>query len=99
MNLLRRFLKNLPTLLTAFVLALMVWIMAVSSTDPVVVQAYPTSIPIQVIGKDSTLLVTNSIPTDLTLTLSAPRSVWNQLSLGHLCSKLHGRACRLPRLL
>ncbi|MGD0708474.1 MAG: CdaR family protein [Anaerolineaceae bacterium] len=80
MNLLRRFLKNLPTLLTAFVLALMVWIIAVSSTDPVVVQAVPTSIPIQVIGKDSTLLVTNSIPTDLTLTLSAPRSVWSQLT-------------------
>jgi len=80
MNLLRRFLKSLPTLLSAFVLALMVWIMAVSSTDPVEVQVYPTSIPIQVVGKDSTLLVTNSIPTDLTLTLSAPRSVWSQLT-------------------
>jgi YbbR domain-containing protein len=80
MNLLRNFFKNVPTFLTAFVLALMVWIMAVSATDPVIVQAFPTDIPIQVIGKDSTLLVTNSIPTDLTLTLSAPRSVWNQLT-------------------
>jgi YbbR domain-containing protein len=80
MNLLRNFFKNVPTFLTAFVLALMVWVMAVSATDPVIVQAFPTDIPIQVIGKDSTLLVTNSIPTDLTLTLSAPRSVWNQLT-------------------
>lgn len=76
---LRRFIKTLPTLLTAFVLALAVWIMAVTSSDPTEEHEYPNQIVIEVIGLDNDLVSVFELPDTVTLQLSAPQSVWDRL--------------------
>lgn len=77
---LRRFLRLLPSLITAFVLALAVWISAVSSSDPLIERTYPNPLPIEIIGQDPGLVITSSIPSSVTVVLSAPQSIWNQLN-------------------
>ena len=41
-----RFSKTLPSLLTAFLLAIAVWVMAINSSDPSVEKVYPNQVPI-----------------------------------------------------
>ena len=77
LNSLRKFIRLLPILLTAFILALAVWISAVTANDPIVEKTYPTSVPVEVIGQDSNLIVTSPMPASVSLVLSAPQSIWN----------------------
>ncbi len=77
---LRRLLRLLPSLITAFILALAVWISAVSSSDPLVERTYPNPLPIEIIGQDPGLVITSSVPSSATVVLSAPQSIWNQLT-------------------
>ncbi|HJS19912.1 MAG TPA: CdaR family protein [Anaerolineales bacterium] len=76
----RWFASNLRTLLLALVLGIAVWMSAVSAADPDEVRAYSKPIPIEIIGQDPSLILTNEIPTNLTVTLRAPRSVWEALN-------------------
>ena len=76
---LKRLTKNIPTFITAFVLAIAVWILAVNSTDPVEKRNYPRGIPIEIIGLAPNLVITNGIPEQVTVVLSAPSSLWEFL--------------------
>jgi len=76
---LRQFTRNLPTLLLSFFLAVMVWAMAVNSIDPSVEKAYPNPVKIEVIGQAPNLVITNTLPQTISLTLRAPNSIWNSL--------------------
>ena len=78
-SLFKRMLKNLPTFLTAFLLAITIWIMAVNSNDPVDKQTFPQGIPVEVIGQDEELVITNEVPSQVTVSLSAPVSMWETL--------------------
>lgn len=69
--------KNLPTLITAVLLALAVWILAVTNTDPVERRTYSRPVEIEVVGLDPSLVVTNEIPEQISLVLSAPASTWS----------------------
>jgi YbbR domain-containing protein len=71
--------RNLGTLLLAFLLALVVWVTAVLSTDPNEERLYPRPVNIEHVGLDPGLLLVDGKPTQAQLTLIAPRSVWNQL--------------------
>ena len=73
------FLRNLRSLLLAIILALAVWVSAVTSADPDEVREFPQPIPLQLIGQDPGLVIVGSLPTQVTITLRAPHSVWNQL--------------------
>lgn len=77
---LRSFAKTLPLLLTAFVLAVAVWIMAVTSADPSIEKAYPSAIPVEIIGQSSDLVIIGEIPENISLTLRAPTSIWQSLT-------------------
>ncbi len=77
---LQRFVRTLPVLLAAFVLALAVWISAVTSNDPLEERPYPQSVPIEIIGQDPGLVQTANVPTSVSLVLSAPRSIWTALT-------------------
>ena len=72
----KRLTKNLPTLTTALLMAMAVWILAVTNTDPVERRGYNRPIPIEVIGQDASLVLTSDIPDQVTVTLTAPISVW-----------------------
>lgn len=76
----RRFAANIRTLLLALALGISVWISAVTSADPDEVRVYPNMIPLEIVGKDPALIVTSEIPSEVEVTLRAPRSVWEQLT-------------------
>ena len=72
-----RFTKNLPSLISAVALAVVVWVLAVTSTDPVEKRNYGRAVPIELFGLDPSLVITSEIPEQITLTLSAPVSTWD----------------------
>lgn len=76
----RWFASNLRTFILALILGIAVWVSAVSAADPDEVRPYPGAIPIEIIGKDPSLILTSEIPENMTVTLRAPRSVWESLS-------------------
>jgi YbbR domain-containing protein len=72
--------KNIRTFLLALVLATAVWLSAVTSADPDEVRIYPNPVLLDIIGKDPSLIISGNIPTNVEVTLRAPRSIWNQLT-------------------
>lgn len=77
LKLMRKLIRLLPTLLTAFILSLAVWISAVTANDPMVERAYQNPVPLEIVGQDSNLIITSDLPEQVTLVLAAPQSVWN----------------------
>jgi len=69
--------RYLPSLILAFILAVAVWITAVTASDPVEERVYPGQVAVEVIGQDPGMVITSDKPAPVTVTLSAPRSIWN----------------------
>lgn len=76
----RRFAANIRIFLLALVLGISVWISAVTSADPDEVRIYPNPVPLEIVGKDSSLIITSEVPSNVEVTLRAPHSVWEQLT-------------------
>ena len=68
--------QNFRTFLWAFALSLAVWISAVTSADPDETRTLPSKVPVDLIGQASDLVLNSNIPTEVEVTLRAPRSVW-----------------------
>jgi YbbR domain-containing protein len=75
----RWFASNIRTFILALVLAISVWISAVTSADPDEVRIL-NSIPLEVIGQESSLIITSDMPSNVEVTLRAPRSLWERLN-------------------
>ena len=73
---------NLRTFLLAFALAVAVWVTAVTAANPDLTQAYPKPISIEYIGQDPSLIMTDTVPREVQVTLRAPRSIWDNLISG-----------------
>jgi len=69
--------ENYRTFLWAFVLSISVWVAAVTSADPDETRALSSPVPVQVIGQDPSLVISSAIPSEVEVTLRAPRSVWD----------------------
>jgi YbbR domain-containing protein len=70
---------NFRTFLWAFVMAVAVWVAAVSVADPDEVRQYPNPIPVEIIGQDPSLVITGDVPKQIELTLRAPSSIWESM--------------------
>jgi YbbR domain-containing protein len=79
MSMLRWLTTNLRTFLLAFILALAVWVTAVTSTNPDETDTLPAPVPIEFMGQDASLVQIASLPTSVQVSLRAPRSVWEQI--------------------
>ncbi|MCJ7622896.1 MAG: CdaR family protein [Anaerolineaceae bacterium] len=79
LSLLREVIKNLPNAILALALAIAVWISAVSDADPTEERTYPRSVSIELIGKDPGLVLISNVPSQVSVTLSAPNSIWERL--------------------
>ena len=75
----RWFAANLRTFLLAFVLGVAVWVSSVSAADPDEVLPYSKPISIELIGQDPGLILTSELPSNVDVTIRAPRSVWEVL--------------------
>ncbi len=79
----RWLISNLRTFLMAFILALAVWVTAVTAANPDETQVLPSQIPIEYLGQDPGLILTSeNAPTQVEITLRAPHSVWQSLLNG-----------------
>lgn len=72
--------RSLGTLILAFILAVIVWVSAVTDGNPNEERDFPRLIPIEIIGQDANLLMIGSMPAQVRVRLDAPRSVWTQLT-------------------
>jgi YbbR domain-containing protein len=79
MSPLRWFARNLPTLVLAFILSVVVWVSAVINVDPNVENQLARQVPIEIVGDDPSLKIMNDYPKGVSLTLLAPQSVWKEL--------------------
>jgi len=70
---------NLRSFLLALVLGFAVWISAVTAADPDETRP-PLTVPLEIIGQESSLVITNEIPSSIEVSLRAPRSVWERLT-------------------
>jgi YbbR domain-containing protein len=70
---------NVRTFLWALLMALAVWLAAVSAADPDEVRVYPNPIPVEVVGQNPSLVIIGDVPEQIELTLRAPNSVWERL--------------------
>lgn len=79
MKFLRGLLKFLPTFFTALILAIVVWVSAVTASDPTEDNVYPQDVPLTILGLDSDQTILNDYTKGVKLTIRAPRSIQNQL--------------------
>lgn len=70
---------NLRLFLLALVLAIAVWVSAVTAADPDETRLYPAAIPIEYIGQEPSLVLSAPPPASAQVTLQAPRSIWEKL--------------------
>ncbi len=75
----RWFASNFRSMLLALILAVAVWISAVTAADPGEIRS-PIAVPLEIVGQDPSLVITSEIPSSIEVTLRAPRSVWEQLT-------------------
>jgi YbbR domain-containing protein len=76
--------ENIGTLLLSFLLAVTVWVAAVSQADPILEQDYPQPIEISYIGLSEEMLLLGEPPESATITLRAPESVWREIAFEDL---------------
>jgi YbbR domain-containing protein len=74
----RRLWENLGTLLMAFFLAVLVWIVAVSEGNPV--EERSLTVPIELVGKPDDMMLIGSVITRTEVTLRATRLAWLRLT-------------------
>jgi len=78
----RSFTKLLPLIIISLLVAIVVWILAVTASDPSETKAYPRAVPIEIIGQSTNLVVTNDLPESVTINLRAPTSIWETINSG-----------------
>jgi YbbR domain-containing protein len=80
-----RFLKglwsNIATILTALVLAIIVWVSSVVSADPNVNAEFLNPIQVQIVGLAEDQTIVGDIQDTVYVNLGAPQSIWNQLNV------------------
>lgn len=84
--------ENFSTLFLAFILAMTVWVAAVSSDDPVRTDIFSPPIPIEFTGMPDNLQQLGGAAGEAVIEIKAPESVWEQLSAEdiHIIADLSG---------
>jgi YbbR domain-containing protein len=75
---LRWIVSNLGTLILALVLAVVVWISAVTAANPNVERT--RTVPLDIVGLDPDMLIVGNVPTQVRVTLEAPSSVMDSMN-------------------
>jgi YbbR domain-containing protein len=78
---LRSLWKNRGTLLLAFTLAFTVWVYAINQDDPLQEDLFPSPIPITYVNLAEGLTLSGNPPSECTVRLRAPRSIWASLTV------------------
>lgn len=76
----RTLFRFIPTILMALILSLVVWVVAVSTTDPNTEVTYVNPVTVQLLGLDPELVQTGQVTTQVSITINAPQSVHQHLA-------------------
>lgn len=76
----RSLLDNFGSMILALILALVIWLVAVSERNPSVTGAYPQAIPVEVLNKPEELVISEEFDRLVSLELRAPQDTWEGLS-------------------
>lgn len=79
-SILKGFVKSIPTLILSLALSVAVWISAVNAADPVKQQSFPRPVTIERKGLDPSLVISGDVPTQVSVTISAPTSIWERMT-------------------
>jgi YbbR domain-containing protein len=74
----RWLISNIGTLILALVLAIVVWISAVTAANPNV--ARTRTVPLDIVGLDPDMLIVGNVPTQVRVALEAPSSVMDSMN-------------------
>jgi YbbR domain-containing protein len=75
----RRLAQNLSVILTSLLLAFFLWAVATEGDNPTVEQAFPTAVPIEIVGIPDGQTCYDTENIKARVTLRAPQSVWESL--------------------
>ncbi len=75
----RNLIHSLPTLFSAILFAVIVWVFAVTQADPIETRTYPRPVQMEIIGLGQNLMITNDITQQINLVIRAPSSIHTQL--------------------
>ena len=76
----RKLLTEGSTLLLAVILALIVWVAAVNEEDPVVHEAFPEKLAIEIVNEPEGIELVTDITERVNVEIRAPRSSWESLT-------------------
>lgn len=76
---LQQFIRSLPTLFSALLFAVIVWIFAVTQADPIETRAYPRPVQLEIIGLGQNMMITNDVSQQINLAIRAPASIHTRL--------------------
>lgn len=80
MKLTRSLIRLIPSFVLALILALVIWVIAVTTTDPNTEVSYVNPVTVTLLGLDPELVQTGQTTNRITITVKAPRSVHQQLA-------------------
>lgn len=84
----RNVLDHLGTFALAFVLGVVVWVMAVREENPSVRDEFPKPIPIEVVNRPEELVLFGEVADSVVVTLRAPQSSWDDLGLSKFRARI-----------
>ena len=74
------FMKSLSSIGISLILALTVWVVAITSTDPTEERRFGNTITVELAGLEEGLVMTNTLPDQISIDLRAPASVWKKIT-------------------
>ena len=81
------FIRRISTFGASLILALAVWVVAITSTDPTEERRFTNPISVELVGLSDGLVLTNTLPDLISVDLRAPASVWTQIINGRILVK------------
>ena len=81
------FMRRISTFIVSLILALAVWVVAITSTDPTEERRFTNPISVELFGLSNGLVMTNSLPDMISVDLRAPASVWTKIINGRISGK------------
>ncbi|MBN1889137.1 MAG: hypothetical protein JW850_14185 [Thermoflexales bacterium] len=85
----RQVVESVSRLVLALALAVMVWLIAVQESDPVMVDTFSAAIPITLLNQPPDTIVYGVSAETARVTLQAPGSVWNSLTVEQISVTLN----------
>ncbi len=80
-------LRSLGSFAVALILALTVWVVAITSSDPTEERRFSNTVTVELTGLGEGLVMTNVLPEQVSINLRAPASTWKRITNSRIPAK------------